>query len=159
MDRTTNPFSWFVRRFWVQAMLLQRGMTLGVRVIAPDAGGSVLLVRHGYTAGWHLPGGGVDRGETMHDAALRELEEETGWRAQGALELRGIAYHRNMWKGDHVAVYVAQSVAHVRPVAPSFEIQEIGFFPVQDLPNGTTNATRARLAEWQEGRAVQPYWS
>ena len=39
---------------------LSRPMTLGVRAaILRD--GEVFLVRHGYIAGWHLPGGGVWR--------------------------------------------------------------------------------------------------
>jgi ADP-ribose pyrophosphatase YjhB (NUDIX family) len=38
-------------------------MTLGVRGVATDGEGRVLLVKHTYViAGWWLPGGGVEQG-------------------------------------------------------------------------------------------------
>lgn len=144
---------------WVPAMLLMRGMTMGVRVIAINEQKQVLLVRHGYTPGWHLPGGGVDRGETMQEAASRELEEETGYRVDGAMVLRGMSYNQRQWRGDHVGVFVAGAIARQREITPGFEIAEMGFFGLDALPEGTTRGTRARLAEWQEGREVDPCWS
>ena len=52
----------------------------GTNVIAADAHGRVLLVRHSYHASqtWMLPGGGLGTGESALDAASRELAEETG---------------------------------------------------------------------------------
>ena len=147
------------RGLWFRLMLVRRGMTLGVRIIAPDEAGAVLLVRHGYVEGWHLPGGGVDRHETMEAAARRELLEETGHEAAGGLSLLGMAYNRRTWKGDHVGVYVAHAVRPVRAVVPGLEIREVGFFATDALPPGTTPATRARLAEWCEGRPVAAHWS
>ncbi|MEM1285997.1 MAG: NUDIX domain-containing protein [Pseudomonadota bacterium] len=147
------------RDLWFRAMLVTRGMTLGVRVIAPNDRGEVLLVRHGYTPGWHLPGGGVDHGETLEEAARRELAEETGHAALGSMEFRGMTYNRRQWKGDHVGVFVAVELAHERDVTPGFEIAEIGFFGVEALPDATTPGTRARLAEWQAGHPVADHWS
>lgn len=62
-----------------------RGMTLGTRTVVLKANATeVLLVRHGYAPGWLLPGGGVERGEALADAALRELREEAGVVAEEA---------------------------------------------------------------------------
>lgn len=36
----------------------------------------VLLIRHTYREGWFFPGGGVDKGESLDEAARREAEEE-----------------------------------------------------------------------------------
>jgi ADP-ribose pyrophosphatase YjhB (NUDIX family) len=50
----------------------------GANVYATDAEGRILVVRPTYTKEWMLPGGRVERGETPHEAAIRETREETG---------------------------------------------------------------------------------
>ena len=63
----------FTRPLFFAFSRVTRGMTLGVRAVVTDDRGRVLLVRHTYLAGWWLPGGGVDRGETTQAAVVREL--------------------------------------------------------------------------------------
>jgi 8-oxo-dGTP pyrophosphatase MutT (NUDIX family) len=147
------------RQVRMRLLLTVRGMTLGVRTIAFDGAGRVLLVRHGYTPGWHFPGGGVDHHETLEEAALRELEEETGHVAAGPSRFLGMAYNRHQWKGDHVGVFVVEGLTKVREITPGFEIAEIGFFHPDDLPEGTTAPTRTRLDELRRGLPVAAYWS
>ena len=47
-------------------------------MVAVYVGPALLLVHQSYRIGWHLPGGGVRRGEMPEAAARRELAEEIG---------------------------------------------------------------------------------
>ena len=54
---------------------------LMVDIVIPDGEGRVLLIQRAndpYEGSWALPGGFVDMGETVEDAAVREAKEETG---------------------------------------------------------------------------------
>ncbi len=137
---------------------LRHGLTLGVRVMAFDDSGRVLLVRHGYTPGWHLPGGGVDTGESAEQAARRELLEETGAVVEGPLALHGVFFNPKVGGRDHVVCYRAVcSVPAPRPQG-GFEIREAGFFALSALPDGVTPATLRRLAESQSGAMPSEHW-
>ncbi|HQX85944.1 MAG TPA: NUDIX domain-containing protein, partial [Aestuariivirga sp.] len=78
---------------------------MGTRTAVFDDENRVLLVRHSYGTGWLLPGGGVERGETLFESAKREIREEAGIIAQEEPVLQGICLNDELFPGDHVAVF------------------------------------------------------
>ena len=135
-----------------------RGMTLGVRAVVLDSDNRVFLVRHSYVAGWHLPGGGVEVGETFRDALARELMEEGRIELLEPPALHGIFLNRHVSRRDHVAVYLVRHFRQDRLPEPNREIAACGFFEVGALPAETTQGTRLRISEVLEGRAPIATW-
>jgi ADP-ribose pyrophosphatase YjhB (NUDIX family) len=135
-----------------------RPMTLGVRAIVADSENRILLVRHTYISGWHLPGGGVEAGESMLEALAREVEEEGAVRMRAPAILHGMFFNRSASPRDHVAVYLVRDFEVLGVRAPDHEIAEAGFFPRHAMPDGVTRATLARLAEALDGAPTDAFW-
>jgi len=134
-----------------------RGMTMGVRAACFDRSGRVFLVRHSYVPGWHMPGGGIERRETSHDALVKELREEGNLTIVGEPQLFQVYLNTSASRRDHVVFYRAD-VEQTAPRKPDAEIVECGFFALDALPEGTTEATRRRLRELSGEEAAAHYW-
>jgi len=135
-----------------------RGLTLGVRAVVLDRRNRVFLIRHSYADGWHLPGGGVETGETFLQALKRELMEEGNIELTAPPLLHGVFFHPIYSRRDHVTLYVVRDFHQAEAPQPNREIAEHGFFPVDALPPGTTSGTRARIAEVLGGTLAAERW-
>jgi ADP-ribose pyrophosphatase YjhB (NUDIX family) len=155
-----------VRRAWkpvIRPLLrvywrLARGITLGVRGMVINAAGEVLLVEHSYAPGWHLPGGGVEPGETVRDALARELAEEGNVTLVGQPPLYAVYLNTSMSHRDHVALFVVREFRQESPPRRNREIIAHGFFAPGGLPPDTAAGTRRRIAEVLGGASTSEQW-
>jgi len=128
---------------------------LGVSGAVFDGAGRVLLVRHSYISGWHLPSGGVGLGEHPDAAIRRELGEEVGL-SGGAVRFAGMYARKVGWVSAPVALYrVEEGMVNFRP---NLEVRAICFADPSAPPPGTAAGTLRRLAELTGKAEISPYW-
>jgi len=135
-----------------------RAATLGARAMVIDGTGRIFLVKHSYVDGWHMPGGGVETGETMLTALARELAEEGNIQLAGQPQLHGMFFNARVSRRDHVALFIVREFRQDGPPVPNREIVAHGFFAIDALPPDTGRATRARVAEVFGGATVSELW-
>jgi 8-oxo-dGTP pyrophosphatase MutT (NUDIX family) len=153
-----RPLEPVTRRLLHGYWRFSRGLTIGVRGLVLDGNGRVFLVKHSYVAGWHLPGGGVEPGETLIAALAREMREEGNIEFTRPPELYGFYFNPRDSQRDHVALFVIDHYRQPAPPKPNREIVEHGFFSPNALPKDTTPATRARIDEVINGTKLAERW-
>ncbi len=113
--------------------------------------GKVLLQRRRDNLCWSMHGGGLEIGESVEDAARRELFEETGLVA-GELELLGVFSGKDMLytypNGDRVSIvgidYICRDFSgELSPEAE--EILELSWFDIDDLPQDISPPDRGPM--------------
>ena len=135
-----------------------RAATLGTRAMVIDGAGRIFLIKHTYVDGWHLPGGGVETGETLLEALTRELAEEGNIQLGAAPQLYGVYFNRRASQRDHVALFIVRDFRQDGNPKPNHEIAEHAFFPIDALPEDASRGTRARVAEVFGGAAISELW-
>ena len=158
IDTIRRPFEPATRRLLHAYWRVSRGLTLGVRGLVFDGEGRVFLVKHSYISGWHLPGGGVETGETLMAALERELREEGNIEIAEPPIFFAVYFNRRVSRRDHVALYIIRSFRQIAPPQPNREIIAHGFFATSELPADTSRATRERIAEVLTGRPAAEIW-
>jgi ADP-ribose pyrophosphatase YjhB (NUDIX family) len=117
-----------------------------------ERGGEILLVRRGNQPGfglWSMPGGYVDRGEVVEQAAVREVREETGLEVEidqliGLFSKQG---HPVM-----VAAFATREVGGL--LVAGDEALELGFFAPNRMPEMAFTGDQLILERWQALRRI-----
>jgi 8-oxo-dGTP diphosphatase len=92
--------------------------------VVVDAEGRVALVHRPRYDDWSLPKGKLDPGESFADAALREVEEETGLRCRLVRELPPVEYTDNKGRAKLVRYWLME-VGHDPGFVPNDEVDEL----------------------------------
>jgi len=123
-------------------------------VIPVDDAGSVILLRRGFDPGrglWTFPGGFVDLGETVEEAAHRETEEELGL----AIELGPlVGVYSRADERVVLIVYRARALGQPRATPEAVEVRAFAFsqIPWEELAFWSTElALRDAFAELRSG--------
>lgn len=147
--RTLRP----VQRAWWR---VRRPTVMGACAMVMNETGEMLLVRHTYMRGWHFPGGGVGKHETVLAAMHRELREELGLTVTAAPELVGVYTNPADPRASHVAFYKVST--YEMDFKPNIEIAEWRFFAPDALPADAGRGPKNRVAEMKGEREPDGIW-
>lgn len=112
----------------------------------------VLLIYHTYRDDWYLPGGGLHKGETLEEAAQREVSEEVGVQIDN-LSLAGVYSDFSEGRSDHIIVFSSNFLEDAK--ITSNEIKEAKFFPLDALPKNIHRGSLNGILEYRR-LGIQP---
>lgn len=119
----------------------------GVRAIVIKDDSIVLVQHRGGIRPWGLPGGGVGRRETLDNAVLREVREETGCITR-IESLHGIFLGSLRGKQTYLAVFICTPITDPQPPVNDIEIATACYVPLRSLPVTTDIETRCAIADY-----------
>lgn len=131
--------------------------TVGVRILVVNSEQEILLVEHTYIDGWHFPGGGLHHMEPTAQAAKRELQEEAGVIAKN-ISFFQVYVHNILGVSDYPLLYIVTDFEIEENPKPSPEIKHAKWFALTELPEGTTDSTKLRLAEYFDSKEKAERW-
>ena len=145
--RIPSSLSRLISRVLSLANTLFSGKVLGVRAICINEHNQIYLVRHRYTNGWHLPGGGVNNGMSPEEAIRKEAWEEAKLVPETDPELIQIYLNERASKPEYIILYQFQ-VGSNDNKTDSYEIAEGKFFSFGNLPSEIDRPTFQRISEF-----------
>lgn len=124
-------------------------MSVGVTIGIVQDGAILLTLREDFEV-WCMPGGMLDEGESIAEAARREVREETGLEVE-LTRLVGIYTQLGRFD-DHDIVFAARVVGGTLTPDPH-EVLEARFFPLDALPGHLLVGTDEMLRDIAAGRS------
>lgn len=124
------------------------GVAVNVAVIQD---GKILLTKREDFEIWCLPSGGVEEGESLTEAAIRETKEETGIDVE-LTRLVGVYSRLGGIPDLHAVLYEAKPVGGEIRLQPGETIQ-VEYFPFDDLPDEITFGHIKRIEDAINGRS------
>nr|WP_270039615.1 NUDIX domain-containing protein [Solirubrobacter ginsenosidimutans] len=134
-----------------------------MNVAVADDGGRLLLIRRSDNDNWALPGGAMDPGESISDAAVRETKEETGVDCEitGIVGIYTNPAHVILYTSDGEVRQECSVVFTAKAVSgeptPSSESTEVRWVSMAELDGFTMHPSmRQRVGHYLDGRD-RPY--
>lgn len=135
-------------------------MVPSVNVVVTNDQGEILLIRRSDNENWAIPGGAIDLGESMTQAAIRETKEESGIDCEvtGLVGIYTDPKHVIFYTSNGEARQEFSIVLTARPVggspSPSDESTEVRWVPVSEIPGyNMDRSMRLRITDYLGERA------
>jgi ADP-ribose pyrophosphatase YjhB (NUDIX family) len=129
-------------------------MVPSVNVIVVNDEGSILMIRRTDNGNWAVPGGAIDLGESVAQAAVRETLEETGIECEvtGVASIYSDPRHRTLYTSDGEVRQEFSIVltAHALngQLTPSSESSEVRWVPAEAVEHAMDRSTRIRINDF-----------
>ena len=120
---------------------------ISVRVIVLDADQRLLMVKETAEGKWAVPGGWVDIFETVKEAAIKEVKQESGLDIEIVRLLAVLQRERYKDYPTLVSEVVHYFYAHVTggQLTPSHETEEVAWFDLNHLPDLSKKTTKEEI--------------
>ncbi len=135
-----------------------------VNVVVVNDAGDILMIRRSDNDNWAVPGGAIDLGESMVQAAVRETREETGIDCEitGLVGIYTDPKHVLLYTSNGEArqefSIVLTAVAVGGEPTPSSESSEVRWVPREELAGYQLDQSmRLRIGHYLAGRSESPY--
>ena len=135
---------------------LFKPFSVGARAIVINDKQQVLLLKHTYNDLWYLPGGGINKKETLIDGLKRELKEELNLTFDKLPILLGTYSNFFEHKSDYISIFIIKQYT-MNPVK-NLEIEKWHFFDLHNLPSTISPGSKKRILEYQKHKEINFIW-